>query len=676
MDLNALFNPKSVAVIGASRNPEKVGGIILRNLRYSFNGEIYPVNPNATEIQGLKSYKSVKELKGKVDLAIIVVPAPVVLQVLKECEEARVKFAIIISAGFKEIGGEGVEREEEIKNFLKKAKIRVVGPNCMGIIDTYTPINTTFVETSEKILKGDISFISQSGALLSAIVDISSNKKIGFSKIISVGNAVDIDEADVLEYLADDENTKAIFLYLEGISDGKKFIEKAAKAAQKKPVFIIKGGKNEESTKAVKSHTGSMAGSYLAYKLGFKRSGIVEVETIDDLFNLMRDVTKEKFENKDVIVVTNSGGAGVITVDAISKSGLKLHKFDARIEKELEKILPPESNKSNPIDVLGDATPDRYKEVLDVIGELRKPTIVIFSPQEMSDPLGTAKVIVEAKEKYNLPVFAVFLGGSRLNAAVDLLLSRGIPTYQFPEEAVDVIAAIASYNAKKRKQIKYVPLKKVSVKIKKSLFGIDALEIFHKLGVNTPRYTYIKNNLTKVAEEIGFPMVIKANTPEITHKDIEGLVKLGINSLEEMKKAIEEIKRKLDSLGVKDYKLEAYEDVNKYSEEKLEVLVGSHRDEQFGNIILIGFGGTMANIIEETFPILSPITQDDIKELENSKIGRALMFFDKSALNAIVEYIKILSSLVESNESIKDVDLNPIIVTKRGNFLVDAKIFV
>ncbi len=674
MDLNSLFKPRSVAVIGASRNPDKVGGIILRNLRYSFNGEIYPVNPNATEIQGLKCYSSIKELKNKVDLAIIVVPAPIVLNVLKECEQANVKFAIIISAGFKEIGEEGAKLEEQIKKFLEKSKIRVIGPNCMGIIDTNTPLNTTFVETSDKILSGNVSFISQSGALLSAIVDISSNKKIGFNKIISVGNAVDLDEADILEYLANDDSTKAIFIYLEGINNGKKFIEKAALASKNKPVFVIKGGKNEESTKAVKSHTGSMAGSYLAYKLGFERAGIAEVDTIEDLFNLMRDVTKEEFSSKEVIVVTNSGGAGVLTVDALAKKGLALYKFDEKVEKELEKILPKESNKANPIDVLGDATPERYRDVLNIIGQLKKPTIIIFSPQEMSDPMGTAKTILEAKTNYEFPVFAVFLGGNKLNPAINLLLDKGIPAYQFPEEAVDVIAAIASYNS--RKGIKYLPIEKTKVKVTKPTFGIEALTIFKNLGMNAPRFMYVKNNLQEVAEKIGFPMVIKANTQQITHKDVEGLVKLGINSVEEMKDAIESLKERLKELNITKYQIEAYEDVNKYSEEKLEVLIGSHRDEQFGNIIIVGFGGIMANIISETFPMLSPITQEDIKALENSKIGKALLLYGRNSFREVTEYIRKLSSLVETNNIIKDVDLNPVIVTKKGNFLVDAKIFV
>lgn len=671
MDLEKLFRPSSIAVIGASRDPNKVGGVILRNLKQTFKGPIYPVNPNADEIQGLKCYKSVRELKGKVDLAVIAVPAPIVLQVLKDCNYAGVKFVIIISAGFKEIGEKGAKLEEQIKQYISRTNMHVVGPNCMGIIDLNTPYNATFVETSGQLKRGRISFISQSGALLSAVVDIASDKQIKFSKIISVGNAMDIDEADVLDYLAEDPETGAIFLYLEGVTNGRKLLKSLEHASRRKPVFVLKGGKSDKGSEAVKSHTGSIAGSYLAYQLAFKKAGVSELESVDDMFNLMRDITIYSFKNKDVVIITNSGGAGVITADKIRAEGLELAKIDEKLKDKLSKILPEESNKNNPIDVLGDATPERYEKVLDLLLPLKLPTIVIFSPQEMSDPIGTARVILAKQKEYRAPVFAVFLGGSKLSSAMNILIENNIPTYTFPEEAVDVIKAIStSYSKEFSEEIKIKP---ISIKI--SDFGIKALKVFESLGFTVPKYAEVKS-LDKVAKYIGFPLVLKVNTPEIPHKSKEGLVKVGINSIEEMKKAIAEFQKILKKKGVKTYKIEAYEDINKIDEDKMEILLGVHKDPQFGSILIIGLGGTITNIINETFPILYPLTRKDLKDFENSKIGRAIAAFSsEETLKKIEEYIKKVLA-ISIGSDIADIDLNPIVLTPSGKLiLLDAKIY-
>ena len=383
MSIEKILNPESIVVIGASRNPNKVGSAILKNIRSTYGGKIFVVNPFADKIQEIKSYKSITNIKEKVDVAVISIPADEVLQALKDCEKKKVEAAIIISAGFKEIGKAGSKREAELRAFLKNSKMRVIGPNCLGVISLDPPVNMTFVDPNTKIFKGTTAFISQSGALLSAIVDDASESDIGFSKIISVGNAVDIDEADLLDYLREDEKTKSIVLYLEGLNNGEKFLRSLKEATKKKPVIILKGGRSNKTSSAVMSHTGSLAGDYKAYELAFEKAGAITVSNVDDLFNFMRDASKFDIKTDEVIVATNAGGGGVITSDHINEKGLKMAQISDKTVLDLSKILPPESNLHNPIDMLGDASPDRYKNTLEVLAEIKKPIIVVLSTRNL-----------------------------------------------------------------------------------------------------------------------------------------------------------------------------------------------------------------------------------------------------------------------------------------------------
>ncbi len=506
-NFNRLFNPDGIAVIGSSRDPGKVGGVILKNLRITYRGNIFPINKESNEIQGLKAYPKVTAVKENIDIAVIAIPAEGVLDVLKNCEKKKIGFAIVISAGFKESGKEGALLEEGIKRFLKTAKIRVIGPNCLGVINTNPYYNTTFIDPNSKPLEGKTAFLSQSGALLSAIIDDATLDKIGFSKIISVGNSVDINEAKFIDMLKDDENTGAITLYLEGLEDGREFIKSALEASKKKPIIVLKGGKSKSGAEAVSSHTGALAGNDIAYELAFKKAGIISVENIDDLFNFMRDAPTLRVKNDEVIIVTNAGGGGVITTDALYAAGLKLAKLSTNTTNELSKILPKEANIHNPIDVLGDAAPDRYKDVLNVISPLNKPVIVIFSPQKMSLPIETAKEISEIHlQNRDLPMLSVFLGGARIAKAKRFLREVNLPVYSYPHEAVDMLKELYTYSTFSQPAYSIsskIKSKKIKLNLKENLFGIDAKLIFDKLGLKTANGIKVKTEaeLMKAAKK-------------------------------------------------------------------------------------------------------------------------------------------------------------------------------
>ncbi|MCL4398185.1 MAG: acetate--CoA ligase family protein [Candidatus Parvarchaeota archaeon] len=683
MDIKRFFEPESIAVIGASRDPNKVGSAVLKNLIITFRGKIFPINPFVDELQGLKAYKSVVNVKEKIDIAVIAVPAELVLSILRECEKAKISLAVILSAGFNEIGGEGTKREEEIKKFLSKAKIRIIGPNCLGIINTDPNFNATFLDPNSKVIKGNAGFISQSGALLSAVVDDASTNNIGFSKIISIGNATDISEADIIEGLKTDEKTKVLAIYLEGLNNGEKFLKASMSFSQEKPLLVLKGGKFKSTSTAVSSHTGSMAGDYKAYELAFNRVGAISVDNIDDLFNFMRDAPNIKITSDEVIIATNAGGAGVVTTDHIISSGLKLSKFNDKLLNELAKSLPKEANIHNPVDMVGDATPERYRDTLEILVQQNKPIIILFSPQEMSQPLETAKQIYETHERHpSVPFLSVFLGGARVDKARRFLLERNMPIYEYPNEAVFMIKGLFAYYSHRLQTFKRIGKEKSryrDFKLKNDIFGMDAKKIFDSIGIKSVEGVKFnsKKDLENGIDKIGYPCVLKIESNNLAHKNKVGAVILGIKD----RKALEDSFMKLSKI-IKEQKINKaafglYEDVNKFGEDKMEILLGAHRDPQFGPMMAIGLGGIFANEINETKFLLSPISDQDIDELKSSKLGTIIKeFANENVFDELVNYLLKLDRLMAANKGIKDIDLNPIILLKDKLFATDFKIFV
>jgi acetate---CoA ligase (ADP-forming) len=474
LSLDYLFNAKSIAILGASRRPESVGHGVLKSLvvggvfenKYCmpFKGKIFPVNPNAEEVLGLKCYKSILDIKDKIDVAVFCIPAQFVNQAMEECAKKKVKVAVIISAGFAEFNEEGKIMQQQVIETAKKAGIRVVGPNCLGIIRTPNKMNASFAPSMPP--EGNIAFISQSGALADSIIDWALRDRYGFSTIISFGNGADVDAADFLEWLGKDKHTKAIAMYIEGIRDGKKFMQIAKKVSKVKPIVVIKAGRTAIGQKAVSSHTGSLAGGYQVYEAAFKQSGIIVAETVEELFDIAKAVADQPALRLNSIgIITNGGGAGVLTADYCEMFGLKLAELQPSTVKKLETTgkMHPAYSRRNPLDIIGDALPERYKVAVHTllsekyIGGL----IVLQTLQAMTNPMEDAKIIIEAHKKYPLkPVICVYMGGKFSLDGIKHLEEHCIPDYNDPAKAARAMKALLEYGAIKEGKITAVKCEK------------------------------------------------------------------------------------------------------------------------------------------------------------------------------------------------------------------------
>ncbi|MAG47827.1 CoA-binding protein [archaeon] len=451
MDLNKFFKAKSIAIVGVSKTPGKVGHVIFRNLIDAhYKGELYVVNPNAKEILGYKSYKKVQDIKKPIDLVAIAVPAVLVLKVLQDCQKAKVKNVIIVTSGFRETGNE--QLENKLRNFLIHNRMNAIGVNCLGVLDTYTNVDTLFLPRFrlKRPKKGGIAFITQSGAVGSTILDLASKNNYGFSKFVSYGNATQVDEADIIEYLANDKQTKVICMYIEGVVDGKKFMRIASKASKKKPILVLKGGTSKEGHKATISHTGSLAGNEKIYNGVFKQTGIIQVETLEDMFDYARLLEKSmKPKGKRIQVITNGGGFGIITTDALVKNGLELATLSKDSERILKKNFPPIAQIQNPLDVLGDATTDRYKLSIETFLYDKNIDIILVIAL-LQTPLITVEIVDTITELNSLnkkPIIVVSTGGDFTEVLRNSLEENGVPTFVFPENSARAIKALVDYNS-------------------------------------------------------------------------------------------------------------------------------------------------------------------------------------------------------------------------------------
>ncbi|MDD5417858.1 MAG: CoA-binding protein [Candidatus Nanoarchaeia archaeon] len=432
--INSFFSPSSVAVIGASRHPGKVGYEVLRNISNK-KIKVYPVNPAAKVIMGEKVYASVLDIKGVVDLAVVCIPAEFVPQVVEECGKKNIKNIIIISAGFSEVGQHGKEMEDKVLKIAKKYKIRIVGPNCLGVIVPKSELNASFF--SDIPCVGETAFISQSGALGVAILDWSLKSNFCFSGFVSVGNMADVSFSELIEYFGNDKNTKVIALYIESVKKGKEFMEVCRKVSKKKPIIILKAGETEEGVKAASSHTGALAGNYKVYEAAFKQVGAVQVETLEELFTTAEITTKQGIpKGKRVCVLTNAGGPGVLCADALAQNKLNIVAIPSDIKSKLNELLPKSWSKNNPIDVIGDAKADRYKHVLEIFSQnpFFDILICILTPQSMTEPEKTAELLVGFNKKTKIPCFASFIGGNKIEKAEKILKENNIPNFFDPNK--------------------------------------------------------------------------------------------------------------------------------------------------------------------------------------------------------------------------------------------------
>jgi len=690
------FSPKSVAVIGASREPGKLGSQILSNIiSGQFQGKIYPVNPKATEISGLKCYPDISSIPDVPELAVVVVPAKFVASVIEECGRKGTKSAVVISAGFKESGPEGRKREEELVEISNKYGCRIIGPNCLGIIDTYSDLNVSFAPVMPA--KGGIAFISQSGALISAVLDWSRKQKIGFSRIISMGNMADVSESELIESCAADEKTKVILFYVEGVKDGRDFINRVSEVTLKKPVIAIKAGLTGSGSKAASSHTGSLAGMAEAYSAAFKKAGVLQVSNMEELFDLSLSFAYQPLIKGDrIAIVTNAGGPAVVATDAVEKQNLKMASLSEGTMAILKKNLPPAANTHNPVDVLGDATEEGYKVALENVmkEESVDGVLVIVTPQTITRPLETAHVVVENANRYKKTVVTSFMGGISVEVAIDFLRQSRIPNYEFPERAVRSLRGMVDYSKilSRKKGTTSVTdvdenrVTKILNEVKKTgttnLTDYQAREIFESYGIKGPERQIAKDakEALACANRIGYPVAAKIVSPDILHKTESGGVRINILNDKELEQSFNEIIR-----SVKEYMPEARIEgieVQQMVKGVQEVIIGVKKDIQFGHLIMFGLGGIFVEVLKDvTFGIV-PVDRNEalemIKEIRSYRLLTGFRKLPEADITAIAETIVRVSKLCENFPEIKELDINPLIAKEKnkGVVMVDARIIL
>jgi acetyl coenzyme A synthetase (ADP forming)-like protein len=658
MSLDPLFRPKSIAVVGASRNREKIGNIILRNLIATYRGKIYPVNNKAEEIEGMKSYKTLKEIPEDVDLAIISVPRQFAVEVMEDAVEKGVKASIVITSGFREVGDEGAKLEEELISTAKKGGIRVLGPNTMGLISP--DFNGTFAYAN--VQRGEIALVVQSGGIGAYMLDWAQRTRTGISFLVSMGNQADVKEYEVIDYLSRDPETRAIFVYLEGVADGEKFLDVVPDAASRKPVVFIKGGATAKGAEAVKTHTGSLAGSYEVFKAAIKTVGGIFVEDLSDFLNLTRFVTSPEPIKGDILVVTNSGGHGVLTSDAISRNGLNMVDIPDRIKDELRKILPVTSLPKNPLDLSGDAGRDRYAEAMKIVQDLDCTKLVIVQSLPVVSCSEVAKVLLNYKGK---GIVGVMMGVDE-DSALRILESASIPAFNFPEAAVRAIRYLTS-KPNPRKKIRVAQPISSAVELTKGkeyLADYEALKLMEIYGIKTPKWGIVQSEeeAQRVADSIGYPVVMKISADKPLHKtEMKGVV---MNVEKDMVKSVYKQLSQITKRVMIQEQLTG-----------LEVFVGGLKDPVFGHTVLVGSGGIYVEVLKNVSYGISPVYEDEALEmLKESKVhdmltARKRGYDEGSLIRTIVTVSRMIIDL-----NIKEMDINPLIVNENGAFAVDVRI--
>ncbi len=696
--LQKLFDPASIAIIGASNESGSVGLSLMKNLVGSgYKGTVYPVNPNRKNVFGIRCYKSVLTIPEEVDLAIIATHAKIVPIIIKQCINAKTKSIIVVSSGFGEIGKEGKILENEIKKILKGTGIRLLGPNCLGYIRTDKKINASFAIRNS--LPGKVALISQSGALCSGILDWALKQKVGFKYFISIGAMLNIDFSDLIEFIQDDKKVESIVMYMETIKDAKAFMKAATKFSKRRPIMVVKSGKFDKSAKAAISHTGSMAGNDEVFDAAFERAGIVRVENIQDLVGCSQALAKQPLpKGNRLAIITNAGGPGVMATDAIIKRKCKLASLSKNAMKKLEKVMPMHWSRGNPIDLLGDANPERYKKAIEIVLKEKNVDgiIVILSPQAISKPAEVAKAIVEKSKETNKTILACWLGESFVEKGREILRKMDVPCYKTSEEAIRVFSYMDAY----RKNIKnlYESPVEAELKIKpdkKKINGIiesylkkeqivvneiDSKEILHEYGIPVNNTFLAKNSkqAVKKAEQIGFPVAMKVVSDEITHKTDVGGVALNIVS----KKDVELQFRKIitSAKKVRGAKIKGVSVQKMIEAGNIELIIGKKNDSVFGAVIIFGTGGIATEIFKDKSIGLPPLNQNLARRMiKATKVNKLLCsprIRLKADVSEITEILTRFSQFVVDFPEVEEVDINPIIVSKGKFYAVDARMIL
>lgn len=697
--LEAIFAPRSIAVVGASPDVRKLGHTVFKNIvQNQYPGVLYPIHPTADEVLGHKAFASVAQLPETPDLAVVVVPPQAVLQVAEECGAKGTQALIVITAGFKEVGGEGRKLEEQLLEIVRRYDMRMVGPNCLGVIDNVAHMNASFAALMP--LEGSIAFMSQSGAICTAILDWSVAEGIGFSRFVSLGNKADVDEVTLLQAWNNDPQSRVILAYLEGISRGPEFMRVAREVTKQTPVIAIKSGTTAAGSRAISSHTGSLAGSEAAYEAAFLQSGILRARTMQDVFDQALLFAYQPLIGGDrIAIVTNAGGPGILATDAVENAGLQLARFEETTVQQLQAQLPPTANVFNPIDIIGDARSDRYR--IGIQAALADSNVdavlVLLTPQAQSDVPETAELIAElaqAQSEPRKPVVASFMGEKSIGEALRILNERHIPNYPFPERAVQALKAMVSYKTwRERPAGEYREFEVDRERVRKTfddvrnqgrleLGEVEAREVMAAYGLrlSPSELAHSPEEAVEMANRIGYPVVMKISSPDILHKSDIGGVRVNIQSAGEVRDAYELI----------EYRARRYQPnadirgvlVQQQAPKGRECLVGVSRDPQLGPLIGFGMGGIYVEVLKDVVFRLAPISvaeaREQIELIRSYPILRGVRGQAPADIDSILDTLLRASQLVIDFPEVVEMDINPLMVYDQGQgaIVLDARIIL
>lgn len=700
--LDAIFEPRNVAVVGATEKTGSVGRTILWNLISNpFGGTVFPVNPNRPSILGIKAYSALNAIPAQIDLAVVVTPAPTIPGVIRDCVQAGVRGAIVISAGFRETGKKGEQLEAEILKEARQGKMRIIGPNCLGVMSPVTGLNATFAAGMAR--RGSVGFISQSGALCTAILDWSFNENVGFSSFISIGSMLDVGWGDLIYYLGDDRDTKSIVIYMESVGNARKFLSAAREVAFTKPIIVIKAGRTKAAAKAAASHTGTLAGSDEVLDAAFRRCGVLRVNTIAELFHMAEVLAKQpRPKGPRLTILTNAGGPGVLATDALITSGGELAELSEQTMKELDEILPAAWSHNNPVDILGDAAPERYAKALEIAArdENSDGMLVALTPQAMTDPTETAEALKPYAGTLGKPVLASWMGGGDIASGETILNRANIPTFPYPDEAARIFQYMWKYTYNQRglyetpslpsESDERAPDRAVASDLvskardegRTILTEYESKKLLSAYKIPTVETLIASDEeeAVRIADNMGYPVAVKLHSETITHKTDVGGVKLNLEDGGAVREAFRRIKAAVsEKAGAEHFAGVAVQPMINVAD-GYELILGSALDPQFGPVLLFGSGGSLVEVYKDRALALPPLNSTlALRMMEQTKIFKALKGVrgrDPVDLSSLKNLVVLFSQLVVEQPWIKEIDINPLLAKPDGSIALDARVIL
>lgn len=690
-DLSELFAPRRVAVVGATEREGSVGRAIVENLIEDFDGEVVPVNPKYDEVFGLPAVADVSE--SDADLAVVVVPPHIAVDAVRQAGESGISNVVVITAGFGETGSDGAARERELTEVAEEYNLNLVGPNSLGIMSTPKGMNATF--GPENATPGNMSFMSQSGAFITAVLDWANDEGIGFKDVVSLGNKAVLDESDFVETWGADEETDVVIGYLEGIEEGRKFIDTAREVTQDTPIVLVKSGRTDAGAQAASSHTGTIAGSDQAYEAGLEQAGVIRAESVQELFDSAQMLANQPLpEGKEIAIITNAGGPGVMSTDAVGDSSLSMASFSDETLEEFSEKLPEEGNIYNPVDIVGDADNARFRDALDIAlaDENVGMALVLTCPTAVLDYEQLAEDTVELRKKHDKPVAACFMGGERVKPAATILQESGIPNYFDPSRAVFALDSLADFGDISQRtydeptdfDVDRERARDILESVKgrdDTRLGVEAMGLLDAYGIETPQGEIVDSpgDALEVAEQIDGGVVMKIVSPDILHKSDIGGVKVGVED-EDVYDAYEDLitraRNYQPDANIIGVQVQEMVDLDS----GVETIVGMNRDPQFGPLLMFGLGGIFVEVMEDTTFRVAPVAENEAyemtEEIDSAPLLRGARGRDPVDIDEVTETIQRLSQLVTDFPAILELDINPLVALPDGAQAVDVRLTV